>query len=183
MTDHLITAIIANMIRDNYGRIEFDSSDIIKILYQYPEIDTEKLPLSKLDLEKYQNSCDQLNVRSKFQSLIELDISLENFDKQNQKNWFISKEYLDFDVEQWLIDQCQNNEEADRVKNELALYKQMNFLFLLKISKYLVDTFRKNQIVWGVGRGSSVASYCLYLIGLHKIDSLKYNLDIKEFLK
>jgi len=34
-----------------------------------------------------------------------------------------------------------------------------------------------------VGRGSSVASYCLYLLGVHKINSLKFDLDIKEFLK
>jgi DNA polymerase III alpha subunit len=49
--------------------------------------------------------------------------------------------------------------------------------------KYLVDTLRKNIIVWGVGRGSSVASYILYLIGVHRIDSLYYDLDIAEFLK
>jgi DNA polymerase III alpha subunit len=41
----------------------------------------------------------------------------------------------------------------------------------------------QNNVVWGVGRGSSVASYVLYLLGVHKIDSLKYNLDIHEFLK
>jgi len=48
---------------------------------------------------------------------------------------------------------------------------------------YIVDMMRKNNLVWGVGRGSSVASYVLYLIGIHKIDSLKYNLNIEEFLK
>jgi DNA polymerase III alpha subunit len=54
---------------------------------------------------------------------------------------------------------------------------------LLFYLKYLVDTLRENKVLWGVGRGSSVASYVLYLIGVHKIDSLKYNLDIAEFLK
>ena len=49
--------------------------------------------------------------------------------------------------------------------------------------KYLVDTLRKNNIIWGVGRGSSVASYVLYLLGVHRIDSLYYDLDITEFLK
>jgi DNA polymerase III alpha subunit len=48
---------------------------------------------------------------------------------------------------------------------------------------YLVDVMRENSVVWGVGRGSSVASYVLYLIGVHKIDSVKYNLDFKEFFK
>jgi DNA polymerase III alpha subunit len=54
---------------------------------------------------------------------------------------------------------------------------------LLFYLKYLVDAMRENKIVWGVGRGSSVASYVLYLIGVHRIDSIKYDLDIKEFLK
>jgi DNA polymerase III alpha subunit len=49
--------------------------------------------------------------------------------------------------------------------------------------KYVVDTLRENNIVWGVGRGSSVASYVLHLIGVHKIDSIKYNIPIEEFFK
>jgi DNA polymerase III alpha subunit len=74
-------------------------------------------------------------------------------------------------------------EQKVRVTEELTLFAQHNMIPLLKYLKYLVDTMRKNNIVWGVGRGSSVASYCLYLIGVHKIDSIKYSLDIKEFLK
>jgi DNA polymerase III alpha subunit len=34
-----------------------------------------------------------------------------------------------------------------------------------------------------VGRGSSVASYVLFLIGVHKIDPIKYELPIEEFFK
>jgi DNA polymerase III alpha subunit len=56
-------------------------------------------------------------------------------------------------------------------------------IIVLKAMKYLVDTFRENNIVWGVGRGSSVASYALYLIGVHKVDSVKYELPITEFFK
>jgi DNA polymerase III alpha subunit len=49
--------------------------------------------------------------------------------------------------------------------------------------KYIVDTLRDNKIIWGVGRGSSVSSYVLYLLGVHRIDSLKYQLDYREFLR
>ena len=49
--------------------------------------------------------------------------------------------------------------------------------------KYIIDTLRENNIVWGVGRGSSVSSYMLYLIGVHKVDSIKYNLNINEFIR
>ena len=72
---------------------------------------------------------------------------------------------------------------ATRVEEELALYKARNLYPVLQLMIYIVDTMRKNNLVWGVGRGSSVASYVLYLIGVHKIDSIKYNLNIKEFLK
>ena len=36
--------------------------------------------------------------------------------------------------------------------------------------KYLVDTMRNNNIVWGVGRGSSVGSFVLYKIGINRIN-------------
>jgi DNA polymerase III alpha subunit len=54
---------------------------------------------------------------------------------------------------------------------------------LLQYLKYLVDTMRNNSVVWGVGRGSSVASFVLFLIGIHRINSLYYGLSIDEFLK
>jgi DNA polymerase III alpha subunit len=69
------------------------------------------------------------------------------------------------------------------VGEELILYQERNLFDLLRFLKYLIDTLKKNKIVWGVGRGSSVASYVLYLLGVHKINSLYYDLDIKEFLK
>jgi DNA polymerase III alpha subunit len=104
------------------------------------------------------------------------------FDRTNQENWFMSEEYKSMDIESFLVDQCpkQNHE---RLVDELVLFRQYNMIPLLRYLKYLVDTMRENNIVWGVGRGSSVSSYVLFLIGIHKIDSIKYGLDIREFLK
>jgi DNA polymerase III alpha subunit len=78
---------------------------------------------------------------------------------------------------------CTTEVQRRRVDEELELFIQHGMFDLLFYLKYLVDTMRENNIVWGVGRGSSVASYVLYLLGVHKIDSIKYELDIKEFLK
>jgi len=86
------------------------------------------------------------------------------------------------DIERYLIDQCPERN-IDRLKTELELYRKNQMIPVLRAMKYIVDTLRKNQIVWGVGRGSSVASYALYLIGVHKIDSVKYDLPIGEFFK
>jgi hypothetical protein len=108
---------------------------------------------------------------------------MSEFDCCNQTNWFMPEEYRNFDIVDFLLSQTQNEEQYQRVITELELYIQYNMLEVLIYIKYLVDTMRTNKIVWGVGRGSSVASYVLYLIGIHKIDSIKYNLDIHEFLK
>jgi DNA polymerase III alpha subunit len=69
------------------------------------------------------------------------------------------------------------------VGKELLLYQKRDMFVLLQYLKYLVDTMRANNIVWGVGRGSSVASFVLFLLGVHKINSLYYDLPIEEFLK
>ena len=63
------------------------------------------------------------------------------------------------------------------------LVEKKKFIKVLQFLIYFVDTLRANNIVWGVGRGSSVASLCLFLIGVHKINPLQYNLDITEFLR
>lgn len=99
--------------------------------------------------------------------------------------WFIPKEYQEIDIEEWVWDHVDqdNEEKVFRVNHELELFKKHSMIPMLKAMKYIVDTLRSNNVVWGVGRGSSVASYVLYLIGVHKIDSIKYNLPIEEFFK
>jgi DNA polymerase III alpha subunit len=97
-------------------------------------------------------------------------------------DWFIPREYKDFDIEEFLVLRCPE-ENYGRLAQELEIFKRHNFIPVLKTMKYVVDTLKNNNIVWGVGRGSSVASYALYLIGVHKIDSVKYNLSIDEFFK
>lgn len=97
--------------------------------------------------------------------------------------WSIPKEYQDLDIENWVLNQCKDVLSYSRAEQELALYRQNNMIPVLKTMKYIVDTLRANNIVWGVGRGSSVASYVLHVIGVHKIDSIKYNLPIEEFFK
>ena len=88
-----------------------------------------------------------------------------------------------------VLEYCKKNakdvspEAIERISIELEMYRTRNLYPILQVLIYIIDTMRKHDIVWGVGRGSSVASYVLYILGIHKVDSLKYNLDIKEFLK
>ncbi len=111
-------------------------------------------------------------------------LTAEQLDKEWQKQWNMPDEYKQLDIEAWLKEQCPPwDPESTRLHEELAAYKARNMLDLLRWLKYFVDTCSKEGIVWGVGRGSSVASYILYLIGVHNIDPIKYNLDWQEFLR
>lgn len=114
---------------------------------------------------------------------MELDCSMEEFDDAMQSMWFIPKEYQNFDIAQFVLDKCKNEAELQRAGDELLKFQERNMFPLLQYLKYLVDTMRKNNVVWGVGRGSSVASFVLYLLGVHRINSLYYDLSIDEFLK
>jgi DNA polymerase III alpha subunit len=96
--------------------------------------------------------------------------------------WFIPREYQEMDIEAYVV-QNSPKENYERVMQELQLFQQNNMIPVLKTMKYVVDTLRKNNVIWGVGRGSSVASYVLHIIGVHKIDSIKYNIPIEEFFK
>jgi DNA polymerase III alpha subunit len=112
-----------------------------------------------------------------------IDQTVEEFDNQLQRNWHMPEEYKQLDIASYVLGLCKEDYELQRVGQELLLYQERDLFDLLRYLKYLVDTLRKNNVVWGVGRGSSVASYVLFLLGVHKIDSLYYNLDVDEFLK
>ena len=110
-------------------------------------------------------------------------LTVDEFDQQKQSDWFMPEEYRQLDIAKWVLDQCKDENELQRAGDELLKYNDRKMLVLLQYLKYLVDTMRQHKIVWGVGRGSSVASFVLYLIGVHHINSLYYDLDINEFLK
>ena len=113
----------------------------------------------------------------------------DKYNKENETNWYMPEYYKDLSLELVLADRLEqlgysyNSLQWKRVQDEYAEFEARGLESLLKYMIYLVDVMRENNIVWGVGRGSSVASYVLYLIGVHKIDSVKYNLDFKEFFK
>jgi DNA polymerase III alpha subunit len=109
--------------------------------------------------------------------------SIDDFDNKSQDNWYMPNEYKTFDIAKFVLDCCKTDEELQRVGEELIKFQERNMFPLLCYCKYLVDTMRKHNIVWGVGRGSSVASYVLFLIGIHRINSLHYDISIDEFLK
>ena len=113
----------------------------------------------------------------------DISLSVDEYDMMNQRNWLMPEEYKQMDIAQHVIDLCKTTPEIQRAGEELLMFQERNLFNLLKYLKYLVDTMRDNNVIWGVGRGSSVASYVLYLLGVHRIDSMYYDLDPGEFLR
>lgn len=111
------------------------------------------------------------------------DIDINTFDANLQNKWLMPEEYRTFDIALYVLGKCTLEAELQRAGEELFLFQERGLFPLLQYLKYLVDTMRANNIVWGVGRGSSVASYVLFLLEVHRINSLYYDLSIDEFLK
>ena len=169
---------------DSYGRAEVTEQEAFVALYNGKISNLQGVYLDDdAAIQQYNTSrsrnADRIPI---LEPLKKLNITVEEFDKLNQINWFMPENYFP-NLTEWLFTQCQTEKEKQRVELELELFTQYNMMSVLHYIKYLIDTMRKEGIVWGVGRGSSVASYVLFLIGVHKVNSLKYNLDIREFLK
>jgi DNA polymerase III alpha subunit len=167
---------------DAYGQTYTDSRELCDLLYKNPNLDLSLFRV--VDSLEYNASVAALHAELDLLTKhVNIQQTVEEFDSALQSRWHMPQEYRDIDIAKWLLDQCQTDYELQRVGQELLLYQERNLFDLLRYLKYLVDTLRKNNVVWGVGRGSSVASYILFLIGVHKIDSIYYDLSIDEFLR
>ena len=167
---------------DQYGQTYTTISELCDLLYKNPKLDISLFQVE--DSLEYNRSVAELHAElDLIDSYHEINQTVEEFDNILQKNWRMPVEYKELDIAEYILGLCKEEHELQRVGQELLLYQERNLFDLLRYLKYLIDTLRKNNVVWGVGRGSSVASYVLFLLGVHKIDSLYYNLDIDEFLK
>lgn len=105
-------------------------------------------------------------------------------------NWKIPEPFSSLDLHSFLIDKFlekQNEFEhnldtaALRLQQELEQIEKRNLTNLFRTIVYVIDTFIKKDIPWGVGRGSSCASFILYLIGLNLVNPLEYDIPLEEF--
>ena len=171
---------------DALGIPRFTNKDLIDMIY------TGHIEKCHVVLCDPSDDIDKFNTVMEEQGLptltkyIPLDVDQKTFDNALQSEWFMPKEYKEINVYEYVLGKLKTPAEDStmkRVWEELDAYKERDMHDLLKYMIYLVDFMRENNIVWGVGRGSSVASYVLYLIGVHKIDSIQFGLDWREFLR
>ena len=166
---------------DKYSNPIFSEQDLFDALYQGIEFSVnDTMLVERTDAVKELEQ--QLGF--KFLDPYETHFEISDYDAACQSFWNMPDEYKTLDIENWLFEQAPPwDPQHTRIVEELEAYKARNMLDLLRWLKYFVDTCSKEGVVWGVGRGSSVASYVLFLIGVHSIDPIKYNLDWREFLR
>ena len=162
---------------DNVGQCIYSQDEIFTLIMQ--GIDTNNLFVEQdMELNFSLRNLESLDFRIYKKINDESD-----FHTTNQKKWLIPLSYKELDIEELLYSLCSTDKQHNRIAIELNKFKEYGLLDVLRYMKYMVDLFKDKHIVWGVGRGSSVASYCLFLIGCHCIDSLKYDIQFDEFLK
>ena len=168
---------------DHCGRIIFDELDLVDMVMRgEPLANLNGLIVQPMiDLESAATILDDIPKFVEYDKLAQE--TQEQFDHRCRNTWFMPEEYKQLDIAELVISRCTTPEQLQRCGEELLLYQERGLFNLLRYLVYLVDIMRDNNVVWGVGRGSSVASYVLYLLGVHKIDSMYYDLDVGEFLR
>jgi DNA polymerase III alpha subunit len=171
---------------DTLGIPRFTNKDLVDMIYT-GHADKVHVVLCDTsdDVDKFNTAMEEQGMNP-LQKYIPLDVDEKTFDGVLQSEWFMPDEYKELNVYKYVLGKAHTPCPEDvqkRIWDEMEAFKQRDLHNLLRYMIYLVDFMRENNIVWGVGRGSSVASYVLYLIGVHKIDSIQFDLDWREFLR
>jgi len=173
------------MINNKFGEIVYNESDLCNlILCGQALIDLPGLTVdSTIDVNQLAQLLEDPGQLFYWKPHVIDALAVADYDYANQQNWLMPDNYKEVDIAEYVLGLCTNDEELQRVADELLKYQERDLFNLLRYLKYLVDVMHEHNLIWGVGRGSSVASYVLYKIGIHKIDSLFYDLDVGEFLR
>jgi DNA polymerase III alpha subunit len=174
--------MVAKVKINEYGDCVYTEDDLLELIYNNPDLDISKLYIESTD--EYNSAVNHLGLDFPLlQSLPMNRISINEFDRTNVDQWYMPTQYQTINVREWLLEKCGNGQEKQRVEAEMQLFETKGFIKVLQFLIYFIDTLRANNVLWGVGRGSSVSSFCLFLIGVHKINPLVYDLDYREFLR
>jgi DNA polymerase III alpha subunit len=167
---------------DQYGQIIYNEADLVNMVMRGITVEH----LSGMLVEPGVNLETASAYLQQVPELVEYaftDMTVEEFDVMKQNSWHMPNEYKNLDIAEYILSLCDTDARLQRCGEELLLFQERNLFDLLRYLKYLVDTMRSHNMIWGVGRGSSVASYVLYLLGVHRIDSMFYDLEPSEFLR
>ena len=173
------------MLQNKFGELVFSESDVCDLVMQGRDIKSLKNVVvdDTVNIEELIQYIERPDSLLTWTFPYDSETSVPEFHLTQQMNWHMPDQYRTLDIAAHILGLCESEAELQRCGQELLLYQERDLFKLLQYLKYLVDVMTANNIIWGVGRGSSVASYALYKLGVHRIDSLYYNLDVGEFLR
>ena len=165
----------SKIVLSNMPFTDIKETDLVELLYQDK---TGQLTVNPDVLKDYFDGCSKLGQMPAFHNQV-----LPSTIDDALKDWNIPDDIASLDLDIYFAEKVSSIEEAHRVVEELVLFKERGLIPMLRFMIYLVRVMKDHNIIWGVGRGSSVSSFLLYLVGLHQVNPVKYNLDIKEFIR
>ena len=176
MVDNVIQ--LKDRIIDENGNVVYFTDALIELLYNgeipseilFPYNDIDVVAFNKHSYENY----DDIEYKLPTQLLTT---------EERKNNWFYPEKYDNINLKEYFLNLCKNDIEKKRVIKEIHTYDEKGFNKFLRFCIFLSDRIKENNWVIGVGRGSSCASYLLFLLQIHLVDSIKYGLNIEEFLK
>jgi len=169
---------------DHLGQLIFSEDDCVNMLMRGHSMPINGMLVdATVNLETAALILDHAPMFIQYNELAVQAVTVQDFDHENQSLWLMPDKYKNLDIAEYVLSLCDSEAALQRVGEELLLYQERDLFDLLRYLKFLVDLMQENNLIWGVGRGSSVASYVLYLLRVHRVDSLHYNLDIAEFLR
>ena len=173
------------MIQNKFSELVFSENDICDLLMQGRTIDSLNHVVvdETVDLEDLVMQLERPESLLSWTFPYNQGTSVQQFHMTQQLHWHMPEDYKNLDIAVHVLGLCNSEAELQRCGQELLLYQERDLFNLLRYLKYLVDVMTENKVIWGVGRGSSVASFVLYKLGVHRIDSLYYNLEPSEFLR
>lgn len=172
------------MIKNKFGEQIYTQDDVCDLLMQGQDLSAfDGMFVDQIDLESMAHIIENVPAFVEYDAMCQENLTQEAYDHRCQNTWFMPEEYKQLDIAAHVLGLCTTDAELQRVGEELLLFQERDLFNLLRYLKYLVDVMQDNHVIWGVGRGSSVASYVLYLLGIHRINSMYYDLDPREFLR
>lgn len=168
---------------DEYGRVIVDAEEAFELFYGGDDVFEHQFEMND-NIVRYNEFCRKFD-KADFvlASAPEILHTPEEEHSRRANTWFVPTKYAEMDVLEYLLSKCSNDDERERVRQEYELFDRGDLVTIIRLMIYMVDNLRENKILWGVGRGSSVASFIMYLIGIHRINPMKYNLPVTDFLR
>lgn len=134
------------------------------------------------DIDKYHVlSSDETDYyESLFNEHISVDVVDDEPETTSHKH---TEEDFDLLVNRLVSSERFQEKNIERLEEELEFFTRTeNILFLNRLYD-IIERFRKDGVVWGVGRGSSCGSYILYLLYVNDVNPITYDIPFHEMSK